>query len=354
MAPIWVHMNVWLRKMKNSLCLIFLLCLFIPAYSQEEVDNFSLLFYNVENLFDIQNDSLTQDDEFTPSGERHWSYKRFNDKLNNISKVILSAAGWKAPSIIAMVEIENRYVLEQLKNNTPLRTQSYKIIHKESPDLRGIDVALFYNPEEFYPLKYEYYPLKKVDGQILNSREILYVAGLLGGKDTLHIFVNHWPSRYSGFMETKDLRNAAASLLRSKVDQLILENVNVKLVIVGDFNDEPENESVSKYLKAQGIKNENYPDQLYNLSAGWKSGTGTLKYQGDWFTFDQIIVSGALLNSKQRLSVSPNDATICNFPFLLEEDKTYGGMKPFRTYTGLKYNRGFSDHLPVLLRINNY
>jgi len=354
MVPIWGHMNVWLKKMKNNLCLIFLLFLFFPAFSQEEDNNFSLLFYNVENFFDIQDDSLTQDDEFTPQSERHWSYKRFTSKLNNTSKVILSATGWKVPSIVAMVEVENRYVLEQLRNNTSLSTLPYKIIHKESPDFRGIDVALLYNSEEFYPLKYEYYPLMKGNGQILNTREILYVAGLLGGKDILHIFVNHWPSRYSGFMETRELRNTAARLLRSKVDQILSENANAKLVIVGDFNDEPENESINKYLNAQEIENEVYPSQLYNLSAGWKQGAGTIKYQGEWFTFDQIIVSGALLNSKQGLSVNPGDASICNLSFLLEEDKTFGGMKPFRTYSGLKYTGGFSDHLPVLLTFSSY
>jgi len=345
---------LWLKKMKNSLFLIIFLFLFFPAFTQEEVDNFSLLFYNVENFFDIQDDSLTLDDEFTPRGERHWSYKRFTNKLSNTSKVILSAAGWKAPSVVALVEIENRYVLEQLRNNTPLRTLPYKIIHKESPDSRGIDVALLYNSEEFYPLKYEYYPFKKDDGQILNTREILYVTGLLGVKDTLHIFVNHWPSRYSGFMETKELRNSAARFLRGKVDQVLIANANAKIVIVGDFNDGPENESIDKYLYAQEIQNHVYSDQLYNLSAGWKQGTGTLKYQGEWFTFDQIIVSGSLLNSKQGLSVSSGDAFICNLPFLLEDDKTYGGMKPFRTYNGLKYTGGFSDHLPVLLKLNVY
>ncbi len=338
--------------MKNSLCLIIFLFVFYPAFTQEEDKVFSILFYNVENLFDIQNDSLTLDDEFTPRGDRHWNLKKLDTKLNRISKAVLSAAGWNTPSIIAMVEVENRYVLEQLIKQTPIGSFPYKIIHKESPDTRGIDVALLYNSNEFYPLEYQYIPLTEDNGEMMSTREILYVSGVLGGKDTIYLFANHWPSRYSGILETKELRNRAARLLRSKVDLIFSERPKAKVIIVGDFNDEPGNESMVRYLAAQSLEDEIFPDCLYNLSEAWKPGTGTLKYQGTWYTFDQIIVSGALLFAKTGLYVEPDDASICNLPFLLEKDNTYGGMKPSRTYNGMKYNGGFSDHLPVLIKIN--
>lgn len=313
------------------------------------------MFYNVENLFDIKNDSLTNDDEFTPEGERHWTNNRLNRKLINTSKVILNASGWKAPTIIAICEVENRYVLDRLRKETPLNSISYKIIHKESPDFRGIDVAMLYNPEEFYPLAYDYYPLSNKKEEIINSREILYVTGILGGTDTLHIFVNHWPSRYSGIMETRELRNGAASLLREKIDLLFAANRNPKIVVLGDFNDQPNDESMAKYLQAKTVSNTFLNTALYNLSAEWLNAeNGTLKYQSQWFVFDQVIVSGGILNAKKGIYTKPEWASICTLPFLFEQDEKYGGKKPARTYVGYKYNGGFSDHFPVLLKLQSH
>lgn len=340
--------------MKTSFGFILALFLFVNASGQETFNEFSFLFYNVENLFDIKNDSLTNDDEFTPEGERHWTNKRLNRKLLNTSKVILNASGWSAPAIVGLCEIENRYVLERLRKETPLKSIPYKIIHKESPDFRGIDVALLYNNEQFYPLQYEYYPLKNKAGEIRSSREILYVSGIIGGIDTVHIFVNHWPSRYSGIMETRELRNSAASLLREKVEELFKVNNNAKIVILGDFNDQPKDESMVKYLQAKVVNNTLSNSELYNLSYEWlNADSGTLKYQSQWFVFDQIIVSGGLLNSNEGIFTKPEWAYISNLPYLIEHDEKYGGEKLFRTYTGYNYNGGFSDHLPIVLKIKS-
>lgn len=341
--------------MKTSLSFIISVFLFLNISAQQNSNEFSILFYNVENMFDVKNDSLTNDDEFTPEGERHWTKRRLNKKLLNTSKVILSASGWSAPTLVALCEIENRYVLERLRKDSPLKSIPYKVIHKESPDSRGIDVALLYNDEQFYPLEYEYYPLTDKNGSIRNSREILYVSGIVGGVDTLHVFVNHWPSRYSGVMETRELRNGAARLLRQKIDLLFTKNTNSKIVVLGDFNDQPSDDSLVKYLRAKTNGDNLLSSELYNLSNEWlQLDYGTLKYQSQWFVFDQIIVSGGLLNTRKGIYAKQEWASICNLPFLSERDAKYGGEKPLRTYVGYKYNGGFSDHFPVLLKFQSH
>lgn len=321
-------------------------------FAQQNPGESSILFYNVENLFDTKDNPQTDDDNFTPDGEMRWTSKRLSEKLLNISKVILSASGWDVPDIIVLAEIENRDVLERLIDQNPLKSVPYKIIHKESPDRRGIDVGLIYNSARFFPLEYNYYPLL-VNNKPLSTREILYVSGVLNGKDTLHIFGNHWPSRYSGFLETKSLRKAAATLLRAKVDELNRKYRSPKIVILGDFNDSPEDESTSKILKAGKVEQPIDENQLHNLFFDLKRiDQGTLKYQSQWFIFDQVIVSGSLLLARTGIYTKPENAGILALPFLLEEDRKFGGQKPFRTYYGFTHNGGFSDHLPVLLKLN--
>jgi len=343
------------RKMGNKTFSIILLFISLTSYyslAQQNAGDFSIVFYNVENLFDTHDNPETEDDFFTPDGEFHWTSKRLTAKLLNISKVILSASGWNVPDIIMFSEIENRNVLEKLIKDTPLKTVPYKIIHKESPDHRGIDVALIYNSERFFPLEYNYYPLL-VNNKPLNTRELLYVSGVLNGTDTLHIFGNHWPSRYSGFLETKSLRKAAATLLRTKVDEINSKYRSPKVVILGDFNDNPEDESVSETLEARKVEQPIVDSRLYNLFYNFdRTDRGTLKFQSQWFIFDQVIVSGSLLTAKTGVFARPENAKVIELPFLLEEDQKFGGKKPFRTYYGFSYNSGFSDHLPVLLQLN--
>lgn len=351
MALTLEHTNALKNKMRYLLFCFSLILLINISNAQTSPENFLILFYNVENLFDVRNDSLTLDDEFTPAGDRHWTRKRFNHKINSISKVIVSAGGWQMPDLVALCEVENRYVLQRLIKDTPLKNTPYKMIHKESPDPRGIDVALIYNAETFYPIDYKYFPLENKNGGIRRSREILYVLGEIAGGDSIHVFVNHWPSRYSGLLKTRPARQQAARLLFSKYQEIIENNKNAKVVIVGDFNDQPSDESITKYLKAVAPKQDKSVS-LYNLSLPWmKQEEGTLKYQGRWFIFDQIIVSPKLLSSKSGFYTKPSNAVIGNLPFLFTQDETYGGMKLKRTYTGYRYNGGFSDHLPVLLKL---
>lgn len=333
--------------------LLFIFFSFIGnSSSQQNQGESSILFYNVENLFDTKDNPKTDDENFTPDGEMHWTNARFNEKLLKISKVILSSSGWNVPDLIVLGEIENRYVLERLAEQPLLKPYSYKIIHKESPDHRGIDVGFLYNSENFFPLEYNYIPLV-VNNKTLDSREILYVAGILNGTDTIHIFGNHWPSRFSGLLETKWMRKEAALLLRSKIDELNEKYISPKIVVVGDFNDGPEDESILRYLKAEKIEEPIINKKLYNLFYGLKQiETGTLKYQSQWFVFDQIIVSGSLLKAKSGYYTKEENARIISLPFLIEDDLKFGGKKPFRTYYGFSYNGGFSDHLPVILQLN--
>lgn len=321
------------------------------ALAQTESGNFKVLFYNLENLFDIVDDSITNDENYTPEGEMHWTIGRLNTKINNVSKVIIAAGGWKTPDILIFCEVENRFVLEKLANSYALQNSDYQIIHKESPDHRGIDIAMLYRRNSFYPLEYQYYPLR-VNKETVATREILYVNGIVNSKDTLHIFGNHWPSRYSGLLETKELREASARLLRKKIDEVQENYQSPKIIVLGDFNENPTDDPVLKVLKAEPIKEMIKGDWLYNLSADWLNpGKGTMKFQSQWFVFDQIMVTGNLLISGKGVSTKPENAEIIDLPFLFQPDEKFGGLKLFRTYYGFDYQGGFSDHLPVMIQL---
>lgn len=316
---------------------------------KQETSEWSVMFYNVENLFDTEDDPLTADDEFTPDGVRRWNSFRFYSKLKYLSKVILSANGFDPPAIVGLCEVENRFVLEQLLEHSPLKQFNYQIIHKDSPDGRGIDVALLYRKDRVRPINYQYIPMRSTNGDTLASREILKVAFAVGG-DSCTVFVNHWPSRYGGQAETEGKRALAASTLKAEIERIYDNSASHKIVIVGDFNDEPHNKSLAQILGAKEYSNvPGRAEELINLSTAWRP-SGTLKHQQSWQVFDQLIVSAELLKPS-GLHCFAEDAQIVNLPFLLEDDGKWGGQRPFRTYRGFKYAGGFSDHLPVLLRL---
>jgi hypothetical protein len=352
-GPIWVLMSVLKKRMKNKFLLFYILLLpAIAVFSQNTPGEFHMLFYNVENLFDIADDPLTQDEEYTPQGGRRWTYKRMNKKIVDVSKVLMNAAGWNPPHIIGLCEIENRQVLEKLIYNTPLKSYSYKIIHKESPDSRGIDVAFLYDANIFYPVEYRYITLNNKEGKTIHTREILYVCGIVHSSDTIHLFFNHWPSRFDGLLESRPARYMAASTLRTEVEILQKKYLNPKIIITGDFNDQPNDQSLLQTLGALSLSGTYSEDALYNLSYPWMDHEiKTIKYQSQWYVFDQIIVSGSLLDENKKVYTRPEWAQVVNLPFLLEDDPTYGGKRIKRTYFGYKYNGGFSDHLPVVLKI---
>ncbi len=312
-----------------------------------------VMFYNLENLYDTEDDSLKQDDEFLPQGERRWSRFRFYTKLTRISKVITNTGYWEPPAIIGLCEVENRQVLEKLVAFGPLRSWNFSIIHKDSPDERGIDVAAIYRPSVFTPVSYRYFPPVLPGEPIPFTREILCVTGILSDSDTLHLFFNHWPSRYSGLMETRALRNKAADRLRYEIGKIWERHPRAKIIIMGDFNDQPEDESLCNHLEA-GKKTTGHSGHLFNLSYHWmKEGKGTLKHGSQWNVFDQVIITENLLDRDSRLFCLPEDARILDAPFLLEPDDNYTGSKLNRTYQGFTYHGGYSDHLPVMLMLRN-
>lgn len=338
----------------KRLLLFFVISLTSNLIFSQSYDNYKILFYNVENLFDIYNDTLKNDEEFLPEGERFWSKHRYYNKLNNTYKVIMAVGEWNPPAIIGLCEIENRKVLHDLVHNTPLVKFEYKIIHKESPDRRGIDVGFLYREELFKPLKSEFIPINFPNNPESKTRDIIYVKGIANKIDTLHIFVNHWPSRWGGQLESESKRVFVSSVLRSKVDSIFKSYSASNIIVTGDFNDYPDNKSINDILNASQNLDSILKDQLYNLSAQLfkTKNIGTYKYQGEWGVLDQFIVSGNLLKNGNKIQASVNDTYIFNADFLLEPDEGYFGYKPFRTFIGYKYNGGFSDHLPTYLILN--
>lgn len=310
-----------------------------------------IMFYNCENLFDPYNDTLKNDTEFQPEGAYHWSKSKYYKKLNYISKVITAIGGWSPPELVGLCEVENSKVLRDLTMNSPLYHFEYKTIHQESPDKRGIDVALLYQPKHYTPIKNRFICIDFPDEPWRKTRDILYSKGTLQDGDTINIFVNHWPSRWGGQLESEELRLYVASVLKSITDSIMLVSEESNIIIIGDFNDEPTDKSISKVLSANNSIENIGEHELYNLASvtDFYSNIGTHKYRGKWSKLDQIIVSGNLLKDKDELHTNAESFTIFNPNFLLERDNTYLGNKPYRTFIGYRYNGGYSDHLPIFI-----
>lgn len=313
-------------------------------------NEFTVMFYNTENYFDCQNDSLTNDDEFTPEADRRWNPGRLHAKSERLAKVILAAGMWNAPIAIGLCEVEGLNVLETLTRNEPLAKFHYKIVHKDSPDERGIDVVLLYRPDLFHPFEYSAIPVIDPNDKLFKTRDILQVSGVLNGCDTIHFFVNHWPSRFGGIMETMRFRSMAAETLKKSVLDLLIRFPKAKIICMGDFNDTPADESLVKIIEAKELDSPELYGEMINLSAGWVSNDiQTIKSRYTWEVFDQFIVSDYFLRKNNCFEF--RTAEIFKTGFLLEPDLVFGGVKPKRTYSGYKYQEGFSDHLPVLLRV---
>ena len=292
----------------------------------------TLVELNCENLFDCQHDSLKQDTEWLPASVRHWTPDRYWRKLNHIGQEILSCQEEGVPDLVALVEVENDSVLHDLTRRSLLRNAGYEYLMTESPDVRGIDVALLYQPFTFRPVCYDYLSITPLEG-MRPTRDILYVQGETQHGDTLHVFVVHAPSRYGGERQTRPNRQLVADRL---VQAIRLLPANAKIIVAGDFNDDTASPAL-QYLSAKG---------LHNITAeaqGTHGARATYRYEGLWQSIDHVLVSPMLLAHVKQALI--NDA-----PFLLEEDKKYGGVKPLRTFNGLRYQRGFSDHLPLVVR----
>ena len=335
------------RISSNILSALLLLTLtFKSGYSQVVLSQpVRVMFYNVENFFDIYDDSLTDDNGFLPDGLMRWNLVRYNKKLNSLYKTIIAAGEWDAPSVVAFCEIEKRKVLEDLIFGTYLSKFNWGIIHEESPDRRGIDVCLIYRKKIVSVIYYKYWIPADIKRKDFNSRSVLY-AKLLIGTDTIHFIVNHWPSRRGGVLAGENYRLLIASMVREKVDSIFKRNsLSAKIIILGDFNSTPDDQAIQSLIfSSDSLRS------MINLSDRLNDkGLGTYRYMGTWEMIDQLIVSKKLLSCSDGLYTAPDMLRIFRPGFLMKKDPKYPGLSPFSTYSGYKYQGGFSDHLPILL-----
>lgn len=336
--------------MKNIFLLLMLSFLYLGSSCSEPVKrsgNEILMFYNVENLYDTINDPLKNDEDFLPSASYNWNTEKYNKKISDLAKVITSLGNPLLPAVIGLAEIENKTVLEDLAGNKMLKKGKYKIIWKESPDDRGIDCGFLYNPSVFSPEKTEFISVTIENDEAFKTRDVIYVKGKLK-KEDFHIFINHWPSRRTGKNETDFKRNLVAQIVKNKVDSIYKNNNTPNIVIMGDLNDEPSDESISKVLGAVPNNKNIGSEKLVNLMYDeYERGEGSHNNRGDWSVLDNIIVSGYLLEKKEGLKTDRKNGFIFHMPFM-EYVNDKGEMSPNRTY-GKNYYGGISDHFPVYL-----
>nr|WP_299340228.1 endonuclease/exonuclease/phosphatase family protein [Allomuricauda sp.] len=312
----------------------------------------TIAFYNLENLFDVKNDSLTFDDERTPEGKYHWTKQRYNHKINQASQVI-SKIGEEttqtSPDIIGLCEIENKSVLEDLISHPKLADKGYRIIHEDSPDSRGIDVALIYKNNSYVPISFQSRRLLLFDdeGEREYTRDQLVVSGYMDG-ETFHFIVNHWPSRRGGESTSKPKRMRAALLNKRIIDSIAELDENAKIISMGDLNDDPIDDSLKKVLKTKGKVNEQDSLSLFNpMEKLFKKGLGSLAYRDKWNLFDQFFLTANLV-FPQKGTYRFWKSSIFAPSFIRVQRGRYKGY-PLRTYSGGNYTGGFSDHFPVYL-----
>lgn len=338
----------------KKILFLFLIFSFIRVNAQNPLyvpaNNFTVGFYNTENLFDTINDSSNKgDDDFLPDGKNKWSKDRYERKLADIAKIIASLNVNELPEIIGFAELENRKVLEDLIQQKTIQSGNYAIAHKESPDRRGIDCGLIYRKDEFTDITIKTFAVLMPSDTSFRTRDILYVKGTASKTEPLHIFVNHWSSRGEGEEKTKERRTAGANVLRSKVDSILKTDKNAKIVMIGDFNDEPMNESINKTLNATNNLKTKNNSELYNLMFDKAiNGYGTHVFDGKWNMLDNMIVSQALLHAEKGFVVSTDGGQIYKEKWILYDNTKIGMLVPNRTYGGGgRYLGGISDHLPV-------
>lgn len=332
--------------MTGTLVLMFLF--FSLTFSQEKSDSVPvrIMFYNTENLFDVSDDSLKDDNDFLPSGLMRWNYSRYIKKINSVYKTIIAAGEWTPPAIVGLCEIENRKVLEDLVYGTYLSNYGYGIIHEESPDPRGIDVCLLYRKELVQIIDHRSWIPRGKGTAGFHTRSVLYSKCVIRG-DTIHLIINHWPSRRGGVLPGEPVRGEIAMMIRNAVDSLEDASSGMsKVIIMGDFNCGPDDQVIQSLVNP-GIS---LSKPLVNLAEKYGSDIpGTYRFMGTWEMLDQIIVTPGLLNSPEGLFTDKRNFRIFRPGFLLKSDPKYPGLTTFSTYRGYRYQGGLSDHLPVLL-----
>jgi len=334
-------------------CFLTVLFLFLAAsmYAQKgKGSQITIVFYNTENIFDTIDDPVKSDEDFLPSSKIAWTGERYQRKLSNIARALWEIDSLDLPAVIGLAEIENISALNDLVNKTRLKEGNYAAILEEGSDPRGIDVALIYRKTVMKYISHKAFP----SAQSFRTRNILYVELADAEKDTFHIFVNHWKSRSGGAAQTEPQRIENAKILKRLTDSLLRRNPAANVILLGDFNDEPDNKSLAETLGALRPGKTAVPTDLYNLMyERFLDGEGTLFYK-DWDLFDQVIVSGNLLRKKRGNGaiIEPPYAYISKPGWLLFKNSN-GEMVPNRTAGSKEYYGGYSDHLPVYTKIQD-
>jgi endonuclease/exonuclease/phosphatase family metal-dependent hydrolase len=326
---------------------LYLNCQDIPSAK----NSLTFVFYNVENLFDVNNDPNTNDDEFLPESPKLWNVEKYKKKITDLAKVLSSINDKELPALIGLAEVENQKVLEDLVASPKLKRGKYGIIHYDCKDERGIDVALLYDKDEIEIIESK--PIPVVFGFDIQdvTRDILYVKCKIKDDNIFHVFINHWPSRSPNEQESEIKRITAAIALRKQVDNILNFENDARIVIMGDFNDEPTNKSLLQILNATDKrKNLTYRD-LYNLMYDQHntSSEGSITFKDNWQMFDQIIVSPVLLNKGAGYYLSYGDGKVYKGEEVLFTNPQTKLTGPNRTYGGNDYLGGVSDHLPVFV-----
>lgn len=325
----------------------------VYSYSQDNYKAYALGFYNLENLFDITNQDEVNDEDFTPEGVRAWTQERYDLKIKNMASVIKKLGTSMNPGGFAglgVSEIENIHVLQDLVAEPQLKARNLQIVHYDSPDKRGIDVGFLYDPAQFQLISSKPHTLYiEQNGKRKYTRDVLHVAGIVD-LDTLHILVNHWPSRSGGEKRSAPGRKAAAQLNLDIAGSIYADQPNAKIVIMGDLNDDPSSPSLKKVLNAQCRQKKVKPQGFFNpMYKKHRRGEGSNAYRDSWSLFDQIIVNHALLDTKQS-GLFYHKAEIYKEPRMIQKTGRYKNY-PMRTFSGDTFNNGFSDHFPVVMYI---
>ena len=344
-------MNYFLRPVFAAGFLFLMSC--SPLWAQEkQYQVVAAGFYNLENLYDTINDPDKDDEEFLPQGVKNYNGSIYKDKLNHLAEVISQLGVEKTPdgpAFLGVSEVENRQVLEDLVNHPLLAKRGYRICHHNSPDVRGVDVALLYNPKYFVPKRTHSLnvPLVSESGHPIHTRDVLWVEGFLMG-EKIHVFVNHWPSRRGGEEASAPRRQKAASVCRTTIDSILVAEPGAKAVVMGDLKDDPMSASIKKVLNAVGDVEKVTPEKMFNpFEPFYKKGIGTLAWQDSWNLFDQLIFTPAWVTTPHQ-GWFFYKAEVFNRPFLTQKTGNFKGY-PHRTYVGNEYQGGYSDHFPVIV-----
>lgn len=306
---------------------------------------YTIAHYNVENLFDTFDDPLINDQDFLPEGNQKWTLERYQKKLKDLARVLDTLNA----DILSVCEVENIKVMQDLAKQPQIAKYKYKVAHINSPDARGIDVGFLYKSKAMKVLTLTAIPVTKPENSNFKTRDILWMKARLSSGDTVHFFSNHWPSRREGEEESRPNRILAAKALRKVIDGIYKENSNANIVIGGDFNDMPNDLTISLYLgaDADGTGNGKLVNPFLPM---YEAGDGSYKYKNEWNMLDQLIISTSLYNTSNKLSYIPNSAKVFRAPFMEDKNPKYLG-NPFRTYAGKNYLGGYSDHFPVLIKL---